>query len=39
MKQDFGRYYITQTELDNLNNKEITTGNRNGVVDFLNLIT
>ena len=38
MKQDFGRLYITQEELDNLNNKEITSKNRNGVVDFLNLI-
>lgn len=38
MKQDFGRLHITQEELDGLNNKEITTRNRNGVVDFLNLI-
>ncbi|MBR2289333.1 MAG: Holliday junction resolvase RecU [Clostridia bacterium] len=38
MKQDFGRLHITQEELDNLNNKEITTRNKNGVVDFLNLI-
>jgi len=38
MKQDFGRLHITQEELDKLNNKEITTSNRNGVVDFLNLI-
>lgn len=38
MKQDFGRLYITQEELDNLNIKEITSANRNGIVDFLNLI-
>jgi len=38
MKQDFGRLYITQEELDHLNNKEITSQNKNGVVDFLNLI-
>ena len=38
MKQDFGRLYITQDELDSLNNKEITNINKNGVVDFLNLI-
>ena len=38
MKQDFGRLYITQSELDGLNNKEITSRNKNGVVDFLNLI-
>lgn len=38
MKQDFGRLHITQEELDNLNNREITSSNRNGVVDFLNLI-
>lgn len=39
MKQDFGRLYIMQEELDALNNKEITSSNRNGVVDFLNLIS
>ena len=38
MKQDFGRLYIKQDELDSLNNKEITSINKNGVVDFLNLI-
>lgn len=38
MKQDFGRLYITQDELDSLNNKEITNRNKNGIVDFLNLI-
>ena len=38
MKQDFGRLYITQEELDSLNNKEITNVNKNGIVDFLNLI-
>lgn len=38
MKQNFGRLYITQDELDSLNNKEITNMNRNGIVDFLNLI-
>ena len=38
MKQDFGRLYVTQEELDNLNDKEITSKNKNGIVDFLNLI-
>lgn len=38
MQQDFGRLYIKQSELDELNNKEITSRNKNGVVDFLNLI-
>ena len=38
MKQDFGRYYIKQTELDALNHEAITNSNHNGVVDFLNLI-
>lgn len=38
MKRDFGRLYITQEELDSLNDKEVTNINKNGVVDFLNLI-
>lgn len=37
MKQDFGRHYITQTELDDLNPKGIVI-RKKGVVDFLNLL-
>ena len=37
MKQDFGRLYIKQEELDKLNNKEVVSS-KNGIVDFLNLL-
>ena len=37
MRSDFGRLYITQEELDNLNNKEVVSSKK-GVVDFLNLL-
>lgn len=38
MKQDFGRFYIKQEELDSLNDKEIVSSKR-GIVDFLNLLS
>ena len=37
MKQDFGRLYIKQNELDNLSNKEVVSS-KTGIVDFLNLL-
>ena len=37
MKQDFGRLYIKQTELDELNHEAVTSSKK-GIVDFLNLI-
>ena len=38
MKQDFGRLYIKQSELDELNH-EALTNSKGGVVDFLNLLS
>ena len=38
MKQDFGRLYIKQSELDELNH-ETLTNSKGGVVDFLNLLS